>query len=422
MKKKLIIIILVIIISECAAVFSILAYLIKSSSNAKLETFTQKKLSDNTSYNVKAEVELSGTLVNIKEDLVLEEPETRLFVYVPSINVAKTNIIKVSSDCGPSKYSLNDTTLQIDLKYKSQNIHIEYEIDLEKKSETLSYSDSQIYLTNFLLTPFVYRNNQAVATYTYPFGDPYIYNINNYYILFKTRKDMQVAAPGKKEEYLFGAIKFSIFEASNLRDFPAVLYNNADVYEEKSGNTNIIYINSKATKGNVNTAFDFAVKNIGPYPYDSFFVVKAPLNQSGMEFSNMIFLSDSCFKDNNDLKRVTYHEVFHQWFYGIIGTDQLNEPFFDEGMVNYLAMFLCNDRFPSTYNNEFMRLKLKDYTSRSEYYDLAYNNSAVYFNTIHNKLGNDFYKLLQEIYKEKKYKIAYFNDFLKYFTEFSRGK
>jgi hypothetical protein len=343
-------------------------------------------------------------------------------LYVPSLNKAKTNIIKATSNNIGVKTTLNDTNLQIDLSEASQNLHIKYEIVLEKNSETLSYTDSLIYLTNFLMTPAVYKNSLEISSYKAPYGDPYIYDINNYYVLFKTKKDLQIAAPGKKEEYLFGANKISIFEATNLRDFPSVLYKNADVYTEKNGTTNMIYINSKAAKENVNIAFNFAVKNIGPYPYDSFFVVKAPLNQSGMEFSNMIILADSCFNNLEDLKRVSYHEVFHQWFYGIIGTNQLDEPFLDEGMVNYLAMFLCNDSLKDSYNNRFESLKLKNYTSREEYYDLAYNNSAVYFHVVHSKLGNNFYKLLQKIYQEKKYKIIYFNDFLKYVEQFSRGK
>lgn len=422
MKKKLIIIIIVIIISECAAVFCILAFLTVVPNNDKIETFTEKKLNNASLYNIKAEVDLSENLVIIKEDLILDKAESHAMVYLPSLSKAKTEITMVSSDTGISETILKDTTLQIDLSAPGQNIHIEYEITLEKDSATLSYSDSLVYLTNFLVTPLVYKDNIPIISYKYPYGDPYIYNINNYYILFKTKKDLKIAAPGKKEEYLFGANKVSIFEATNLRDFPAVLYNNADVFEEKNGNTNIVYINSKATKENVNTAFNFAEKNIGPYPYDYFFVVKAPLNQSGMEFSNMIFLSDNCFDNTDDLKRVTFHEVFHQWFYGIIGTDQLDEPFLDEGIVNYLAMYLCTDKFKNTFNNKFFGLKLKDYTSRAEYYELAYNDSAIYFHTLHDKLGNNFYKLLQKIYEEKKYKIIYFNDFLEYVTEFSRGK
>jgi hypothetical protein len=432
MKNRLVIIILVIIISEIVALLSgFLLFLHFSSmpavkSKVELTTYKQDLLKNKSCFNIKADIELKGETVTIKEDITLERPKTKAILYMPSLNAAITKITKVSSDSGVKGTETKDTNLIITGEVPLTDISVEYEIRLVQGKGTLSYSDNISYLTNFLMTPAVYRNGKPILTYKYPFGDPYIYNINNYYILFNTDKEMNICAPGVKKEHVFGTNKITSFEAENLRDFPAVLYTKANFYSEKYKGINFYYIDSAESKDFVKAAFDFAEGSIGNYPYKSFFVVKAPISLQGMEFSNMVFLSDSCFTNKAKLQSVTYHEVFHQWFYGLIGTDQLNEPFMDEGLVDYLALVLNKDELKTSQTNhsflDFSNKSLKEYLTREEYYRVAYNNSTAYFDSIHKKLGNDFYRLLKGLYKDKTFKIMYFSDFKEYFHKTFRGK
>jgi len=221
-----------------------------------------------------------------------------------------------------------------------------------------------------------------------------------------------------------------VFTAMDLRDFPVVMLKNenqvssSEIHVERIYNTDIYFINSKAASEYVKEAFSFAVEKIGPYPFEKLFVVRAPISLQGMEYSNMIFIAESCFSSNNkdDFARVLYHEIFHQWFYGIIGTDQVNEPFLDEGIVNYLAMALKGNMPGNTYDKRFTGMGLKNYSSRDEYYRLAYNDAAIYFANIHRELGNDFYKLLQLIYNEKRFSIMCFDEFLQYVQHMKNSK
>ena len=344
-------------------------------------------------------------------------------------------------------------------------IHIEYEIRLNKNTGTISNSNNQILLANFLITPAVYKGDKPILLYNSGFGDPYVYESNNYYVVFNIDKNMEVFAPGEKivqnydydydydydsnndnynDNYndISSVEKFKpgnnvhfdegmqkiIFKADNLRDFPVVITKNIkgnslddSIYIEKVNDTEIYFINSKYAVKYVKEAFSFANMKIGPYPYKKLFVVKASIPLQGMEFSNMVFIADRCFNDKQDLKRILYHEIFHQWFYGIIGTDQVNEPFMDEGIVNYLAIILNGDKLNSNYNNEFFNKELRDYASKDEYYHLAYIDAATYFSNIHKELGNNFYKLLQKIYKEKKFSIIYFNEFKRYLEGYYEG-
>jgi hypothetical protein len=457
----------------------------------------------------------------------LEFTDNTIYLYVPSANTAKTTVRNIhaymeydySRPLIISNWELKDMILEIQISSDHVEIspgyaelsldyadtagpqddyvieilwegpfrlYIEYEIILNKNSGTISYSDNQILLTNFLITPAIYRNDKPIFIYSSSFGDPYVYEINNYRITFSTNENYEIFAPGEKEIQQGYAHEVQqgntyeiqqgnmhevqqdstrevqqsgthesqqsgtheevqkqkiVFTATNLRDFPAVILkkeNHAsgnsssgsipsneihnEIHIERLYNTDIYFINSKAASEYVIEAFSFAVEKIGPYPFEKLFIVRTPISLKGMEFSNMIFIADRCFNSNNkdDFAKVLYHEIFHQWFYGIIGTDQVNEPFMDEGIVNYLAMALKGDELGNTYDERFTGMELKNYLSRDEYYRLAYIDATIYFSNIHQELGHDFYKLLQLIYSEKKFSIMYFDEFLQYMKDFTR--
>ncbi len=73
---------------------------------------------------------------------------------------------------------------------------------------------------------------------------------------------------------------------------------------------------------------------IGEYPYNVVSVVdNAPGSGAGMEYPTITLLandeSDAAFED------LINHEVGHNWFYGILGTNERTSPWMDEGMNSY---------------------------------------------------------------------------------------
>lgn len=424
--KKFIAMVFIIIVIECIAFSGIFILLALTWNNnvsnaiAYMEAAAEADTSK-ASCNIKADIKISGRSVTVTEEILLTAVQSKITLYIPSANTSETKIQQIIPDEDVEYFSVRDVLLEVSCKKPVNNITIKYEILLDNKGSTLAYCNNSYFLTNFLATPAVYKNGNAVYPYKKPFGDPYIYEINDYMIIFETDRNLNIYAPGKKNEKVNGEKKVTIFEAFNLRDFPAVIMENADVYVEKHGNINLHFINSRFSSEYVRNTVNFAEKNIGAYPYDDLFIVKAPISQKGMEFSTMIFLSDKCFANKEDLKSVTCHEVLHQWFYGIIGTDQLNEPFMDEGLVNYLSILLSGNKFKTSFTTNFLGRSLADYSSREEYYELVYNDAAAYFYNIHKKLGNNFYKLLNEIYEDKKFKTLYYDEFNNYIKKYIGG-
>jgi hypothetical protein len=71
---------------------------------------------------------------------------------------------------------------------------------------------------------------------------------------------------------------------------------------------------------------------VGPYPYAELDVVDVPGAFGGIEYPGIVFIGTL---GTSWLIEPTVHEVAHQWFYALIGDDQLHEPWLDEALATY---------------------------------------------------------------------------------------
>jgi len=72
-----------------------------------------------------------------------------------------------------------------------------------------------------------------------------------------------------------------------------------------------------------------------PYPYEDLWVVEpAVLMAGGMEYPQFVF-SGADIPLTRALEMVTSHEIGHQWFYGMLGNDEVDEAWLDEGMNTF---------------------------------------------------------------------------------------
>jgi hypothetical protein len=79
----------------------------------------------------------------------------------------------------------------------------------------------------------------------------------------------------------------------------------------------------------INTAISFYSDKVGEYPYQHATVVVTPLLAGGgMEYPTITNITDVN-------RQVIIHEVGHNWFYGILGSNERSYPWMDESINNY---------------------------------------------------------------------------------------
>ena len=88
----------------------------------------------------------------------------------------------------------------------------------------------------------------------------------------------------------------------------------------------------------------------GPYPHRSLVFVEADF-RDGMEFDGFYFLDRGLYKRYNDSPReylipIAVHETAHQWWQGIVGNDQAQEPWLDEALSTYSELLFYERHHP----------------------------------------------------------------------------
>lgn len=114
-------------------------------------------------------------------------------------------------------------------------------------------------------------------------------------------------------------------------------------------------------------------QRFGAYPYTELDVVEAPLvgGAGGIEFSGMVTIANMFYRPMSSgpqggvlgsllaggsaqdlearresmIEFVTAHEVGHQWWHGIVGSDSREHPFQDECLAQYSAMLYMRERY-----------------------------------------------------------------------------
>lgn len=85
----------------------------------------------------------------------------------------------------------------------------------------------------------------------------------------------------------------------------------------------------------------------GEYPWPVYTVCSAAFPPGGMEYPCLSVIDEKYFaKENQDtLELVIAHETAHQWFYNLVGSDQVNDPWQDEGLCEYAMLRYVKERY-----------------------------------------------------------------------------
>lgn len=123
---------------------------------------------------------------------------------------------------------------------------------------------------------------------------------------------------------------------------------------------------------------------LGDYPYKNCTALEGPLGAGGgMEYPGITIVSSG--GSDISLDMVITHEVGHNWFYGILGFNERDYPYLDEGINTFYEMRYMDWKYPQKSLAERIgfppfvgKLTGMDKLNGSEYYSLMYRGPASY--------------------------------------------
>ncbi len=96
----------------------------------------------------------------------------------------------------------------------------------------------------------------------------------------------------------------------------------------------------------INDATLFYSKMNGDYPYNHVTAVDGTISAGGgMEYPNITIIGES--GNAFTLETTIMHEVGHNWFYGILGSNEREYPFMDEGLNSFYEMRYIREKYPN---------------------------------------------------------------------------
>lgn len=94
----------------------------------------------------------------------------------------------------------------------------------------------------------------------------------------------------------------------------------------------------------INDALDRYSEWVGPYPYNFCSAVQGPAAGGGMEYPMITLIGT--MGNAALLEEVIMHEVGHNWFQGIIGSNERIHPWMDEGINSFYEMRYMQWKYP----------------------------------------------------------------------------
>lgn len=373
------------------------------------------------------------------------------------INFGDLVVLKVRVNAETKDFELvgeDEDILKINFGFKltrkkSIQIEIVFNLIIPNSTHRFGWFEDNVNLGNWYPIVCAFENGEFDLSPYYATGDPFHSEIANYEVNISYPQNYILASTGEIKSEKNGEKNISKISAKAVRDFAMCLSCDSKITQSKAGKTNVFYMSENSEKNPEKyaeiskKAVEFFSESFGKYPYTTISVVKTPFIYGGMEYPNIVFISDSIDSDEEYLK-VIVHEIAHQWWYGVVGNNEVKDAWLDESLSEYSTalFFNKNPEYGLTYEemvgdalssyllyvdviqtlrgdvNTKMNLAVNEYQNDYEYSYMVYVKGVIMFDSLKDMVGEKRVVAgLKKYYQDNKFKVATSEEFFKSFDE-----
>lgn len=352
------------------------------------------------------------TYVNKSEDTLYS---IVLRIHANDVEPNCTKISSVAADGVTTAYTLSegDKLLTVSLPHEigpneQTQVFLRFEISVPETSSRFGINSTGCMMGNALPIAAMYENGAWRTEAYLTAGDSFYSRTSDYRVALSVPREITLAHTGTRvSEETEGSYTEYYISAPSVREFAfALITDGVEVTTSaRSGRVSVHAIGESKKKAELAAkcaaaAIDFFSEKIGEYPYSDFYIVPFDLS-GGMEYPGLIMTYKGDWKEDSAAGMLVIgHEAAHQWFYGVVGSDQINSPWLDEALAEYLGFEFLRyyagevtadkleaERY-SSFRKSYVRTKRLDASIK----ELA---GADYFYVVY-AYGHDFYASLVE--------------------------
>lgn len=312
-----------------------------------------------------------------------------------------------------------------------------------------AYADDVYALAGFYPVIPVYDDEGWNAELAPPYGDVTFTDAAFYRVVISAPAELTLVTSGSVLEVTEGVRGRRTWTAvaGPARDFYiAASPDYGVVSQEVDGvRVNSYYRTAQAASGQkaleqLSAALRLYSRQFGDYPYAELDVVPTPTNAGGIEYPGVIVVAQQLYPNPDDFfELVVAHEAAHQWWYGLVGSDQVDDPWLDEALANYSAYYYFENT-SGRQRAEMIRQKLFEEPYQqaqaagrdrgvggsvatfdaASYGAIVYGKGPLFFDAVRQRLGDvAFFAALRRYLARHRYGIAYPSDLVTAFEESS---
>lgn len=322
---------------------------------------------------------------------------------------------------------------------ETTNLSLDFAIDVPTGDGVgnygeFAYQDGILALAHFYPTVVVYDTDWHLETPSSQ-GDVIYHDASLYDVSFIAPDDMTVVATGGTVavEDLGDGRKAWRLAGGPMRDFNLVA---AREYEKSSKQVRGVEVNSyylpedqaggELALGYAIDALQLFETDFGRYPYRELDVVSTATEAGGIEYPGMVVIARALYDASDPtgfFQAATAHEVAHQWWYNVVGNDQVNQPWLDEALAQYATYLYYGSRygqggydgFKQSLTDRWERVDFEDkpvglpveaYHDK-EYGAIVYGRGPLFLLALRDAIGEEkMTELLRRYYEENRWGIA----------------
>lgn len=182
-----------------------------------------------------------------------------------------------------------------------------------------------------------------------PVGDPFLNECANFHVTLHLPDGYVPACSAPLQKGEDGAWRGDMTAA---RDFCLCLSPDYTTASGRVGET-AVYSHAKTEQG-AKRVLEYAKKALetyaglyGDYPWPALTVCEAAFPFSGMEYPGLCMIGAENYREDkaDTLELTVAHEIAHQWFYALVGSDQALQPWQDEALCEYAMLRYVRARY-----------------------------------------------------------------------------
>jgi len=217
--------------------------------------------------------------------------------------------------------------------------------------------------SSFYPLPCVYDKFDGWNTDKYSLeGDPFYYDMAYYNFSIEVPNGMVIVATGKLIEkrykglttvYRFDPIypvREVTFSASRWFQVESSLINGVNISTYFLPKDTLVWSNF-ALNCSIN-AIKLFNESFGPYPYPTLNIVEWYSFFGGMEYPCQVYIAENYARKSNPqpkIEKAIAHEIAHQWWYNLVGNDEVDWGFLDESLASW-SQYYYNEKYYPNWN------------------------------------------------------------------------